>query len=405
MPVSRYFTAFCLYLNYMVHGIGVLIISLNMHSLEVQWSTDAAGVSVVISSLGLGRFALLYIAGTLSDRWGRKPFVLGGIAVYMAFFIGLLFTRDLTIAYVFGFLAGCANSLLDAGTYPKLMELFPDSPGPAVILIKAFVASGQFVLPRVVSVLAALNLWYGWSFIAAAAVLAVNFIILFRMAPSQPAGLRKRAHAAGGKNDDAKDGSESIAIPDLVSYTLFGYVAMATFYLVSQWLAQYGEQVAGMNFESSLQLLSIYTTGSICGVFLSSLALKTFLKPREMLLICTFMSFLSLLVVTLWPTSLFVTIFAFVFGFFAAGGVLQLGLTLLAAQFPSAKGKATGIYYSAGSISNFTIPLITAWIARNDSILSIFRFDVVIAAVGVVLACFIAWRSRRAEALIESEAA
>lgn len=28
MPVSRYFTAFCLYLNYMVHGIGVLIISL-----------------------------------------------------------------------------------------------------------------------------------------------------------------------------------------------------------------------------------------------------------------------------------------------------------------------------------------------------------------------------------------
>lgn len=386
MPVSRYFTAFCLYLNYMVHGIGVLIISLNMHSLEVQWSTDAAGVSVVISSLGLGRFALLYIAGTLSDRWGRKPFVLGGIAVYMAFFIGLLFTRDLTIAYVFGFLAGCANSLLDAGTYPKLMELFPDSPGPAVILIKAFVASGQFVLPLVVSVLAALNLWYGWSFIAAAAVLAVNFIILFRMAPSQPAGLRKRAHAAGGKNDDAKDGSESIAIPDLVSYTLFGYVAMATFYLVSQWLAQYGEQVAGMNFESSL-------------------ALKTFLKPREMLLICTFMSFLSLLVVTLWPTSLFVTIFAFVFGFFAAGGVLQLGLTLLAAQFPSAKGKATGIYYSAGSISNFTIPLITAWIARNDSILSIFRFDVVIAAVGVVLACFIAWRSRRAEALIESEAA
>ncbi|KAB7652348.1 MFS transporter [Sutterella faecalis] len=401
MPVSRYFTAFCLYLNYMVHGIGVLIISLNMHSLEVQWSTDAAGVSVVISSLGLGRFALLYIAGTLSDRWGRKPFVLGGIAVYMAFFIGLLFTHDLTLAYVFGFLAGSANSLLDAGTYPKLMELFPDSPGPAVILIKAFVASGQFILPLVVSVLAALNLWYGWSFIAAAAVLAVNFVILLRMGSRGSAGQQKASENLG-KNSGAKSGSESIAIPDLVSYTLFGYVAMATFYLVSQWLAQYGEQVAGMDFESSLQLLSIYTTGSICGVFLSSLALKTFLKAREMLLICTVMSFLSLLVVTLWPTSLFVTVFAFVFGFFAAGGVLQLGLTLLAAQFPSAKGKATGIYYSAGSISNFTIPLITAWIARNDSILGIFRFDVVIAAVGVVLACFIAWRSRRAEALLGS---
>lgn len=304
MPASRYFTAFCLYLNYMVHGIGVLIISLNMHSLEVQWSTDAAGVSVVISSLGLGRFALLYIAGTLSDRFGRKPFVLGGIAVYMAFFIGLLFTRDLTLAYVFGFLAGCANSLLDAGTYPKLMELFPNSPGPAVILIKAFVASGQFILPLVVSILAALNLWYGWSFIAAASVLAVNFVILFRMAPSAAAKPLK-APAGSAQAAGEKKSSESIALPDLVSYTLFGYVAMATFYLVSQWLAQYGERVAGMDFDSSLQLLSIYTTGSICGVFLSSLALKTFLRPREMLLICTGMSFLSLLFVTLWPTALF----------------------------------------------------------------------------------------------------
>ena len=77
----------------------------------------------------------------------------------------------------------------------------------------------------------------------------------------------------------------------------------------------------------------------------------------------------------------------------------ELGLALLAAQFPAAKGKATGIYYSAGSLSNFSISAHHGlWIARNLSIHNLFRFDVAIAAaVGVALSLFIAHRSRCAE--------
>ena len=141
MSAKKYFGAFCLYLNYLVHGIGVLVMSLNVHEFEVQWQTDAAGVSVVISSLGLGRLALLVLAGSLSDKYGRRPFVLLGTVTYLAFFIGLLFTHDVGTAYFFGLLAGAANSLLDAGTYPRLMELFPKAPGPAVILVKALKSS------------------------------------------------------------------------------------------------------------------------------------------------------------------------------------------------------------------------------------------------------------------------
>ncbi|MDJ3699224.1 MFS transporter, partial [Salmonella enterica] len=50
---NRYFpTAVGLYFNYFVHGMGVILMSLNMSSLEQQWHTSAAGVSIVISSLG-----------------------------------------------------------------------------------------------------------------------------------------------------------------------------------------------------------------------------------------------------------------------------------------------------------------------------------------------------------------
>lgn len=231
MSAKKYFGAFCLYLNYLVHGIGVLVMSLNVHEFEVQWQTDAAGVSVVISSLGLGRLALLVLAGSLSDKYGRRPFVLLGTVTYLTFFIGLLFTHDVGTAYFFGLLAGAANSLLDAGTYPRLMELFPKAPGPAVILVKAFVAAGQFSLPLILSFLVAHELWFGWSLLIAAAILALNFCVLFWMpikVPDQPTRLGEplAAELAQLNDPEAKlklKRSSRIAMPELISYTLFGY--------------------------------------------------------------------------------------------------------------------------------------------------------------------------------------
>lgn len=78
-------TAAGLYLNYLIHGMGVLLITLNMAHLQEQWGTDKAGVSIVISSLGIGKLATI-VTGFLSDRFGRKPFIYLGILSYLIFF-------------------------------------------------------------------------------------------------------------------------------------------------------------------------------------------------------------------------------------------------------------------------------------------------------------------------------
>lgn len=103
----------------------------------------------------------------------------------MAFFFGILHTNNIIIAYVFGFLAGMANSFLDAGTYPSLMEAFPRSPGTANILIKAFVSSGQFLLPLIISLLVWAELWFGWSFMLpqALCLLTLCFYTVVRSHP------------------------------------------------------------------------------------------------------------------------------------------------------------------------------------------------------------------------------
>lgn len=65
-------TAAGLYLNYLIHGMGVLLITLNMAHLQEQWGTDKAGVSIVISSLGIGKLATI-VTGFLSIASVASP--------------------------------------------------------------------------------------------------------------------------------------------------------------------------------------------------------------------------------------------------------------------------------------------------------------------------------------------
>ncbi|ACH74880.1 MFS transporter [Salmonella enterica] len=374
---NRYFpTAVGLYFNYFVHGMGVILMSLNMSSLEQQWHTSAAGVSIVISSLGIGRLSVLLIAGMLSDRFGRRPFIILGTACYLIFFIGILYAQTIFVAYACGFLAGMANSFLDAGTYPSLMEAFPRSPSTANILIKAFVSGGQFLLPIIISLLVWANMWFGWSFLLAGAIMLINALFLLRCPfPPYPGRILKPKISQAPVT-----GVHHCSLIDLISYTLYGYISMATFYL-----------------------LSIYTCGSLLCVFITAPLVRKTIRSTTLLMFYTFISFIALLTVCLHPQTYIVMIFAFVIGFSSAGGVVQIGLTLMASRFPQEKGKATGIYYSAGSIATFTIPLITARISEM-SIAHIMWFDTGIAAAGFLLALFIGYRSR-AESQHHAEAA
>ncbi len=370
-------TAAGLYLNYLIHGMGVLLITLNMAHLQEQWGTDAAGVSVVISSLGIGKLA------THRDRLPVGS--LRSQALYLSWdpelpdlFVGILLTKNIYLAYVFGIMAGLANSFLDSGTYPALMESFPHSASRANVLIKAFVSAGQFLLPFIISFLIWANLWFGWSFVIAAALFVLSGIYLLKMPfPDSQAAKKEEAPTAQAETAVRPQANKL----DMVIFTLYGYIGMATFYLVSQWLAQYGQFVVGLPYASAIKLLSIYTVGSLVCVFVTAAFVKEVFSSAIAMIIYTGLSMISLLLVCLFPTPMMVTGFAFVIGFAAAGGVLQLGATIMAMSFPNGKGKATGIFYTAGSIASFTIPLITAKLSQI-SIASIMWFDFLIAVIG-----------------------
>lgn len=387
MEQTRSYRPLCLslYLNYFVHGIGVLILAQNMDSLAARWGS-LADVMSVIGMLGIGRLIVLFVSGKLSDKYGRKPFVLLGMITYIAFFFGILVSPTTAVACVFGILAGIANSFLDAGTYPALIESYPESASTVTVLLKAFISAGQFLLPLFIGVLVMMNAWYGWSFIVAAVILALNFVIMLKM--GFPAMNRVG-------NSDKNDASEApVEAPkskwylEGICFVLYGYISQATFYLISQWLTKYGVAVAQMPDLAARSLMSYYSIGSLACVFFTAFITKKGVRPITLLVVYTLISTLAIGGLYYYPSASLAPILSAVVGFSAAGGVMQLGLVMMTEMFPKGKGTMTGIFYTTGSIASFTIPVVTGYMA-DSGINSIMGLDAAIALAGFIVACII----------------
>lgn len=165
-------TASSLYIHYFLLGMVNIILASNMPFLIKQLDTNSAGISYMISALGIGRVLTYGLSGVL-------------MAVFL---IGIPLSPNYQIAFAFAILAGVANSAMDAGTYPALMEAFPQKSGSANVMVKAFISIGAtilplaiFFLPLAIFFLAEHDLFYGMAFFVPALIYLVNVLMLWTL--------------------------------------------------------------------------------------------------------------------------------------------------------------------------------------------------------------------------------
>ena len=379
-------TALAMYINYFIHGMGCIILAQNIDFLMEQFNTNKAGVSYVISALGLGRLIVLFVSGILSDKYGRKPFILLGMGTYAIFMGGILVSTNVTMAFFFALLAGMANSFMDAGTYPALTECFPKASGSANVAIKAFISAGQFILPWMISFLIANDLYFGWTFIFCIAVFVINGIFIMKLSfPAFKAVENTKEVATEQKTEATEKANFWI---EGICLILIGFTATATFQIIANWLPSFAREVAGVEQTVSLKLISIYSTGSIVSVFVTSILVAKWIKQVRFTFVYPLISLIMLVVLWMFPSTITCIVAAFVIGFSAAGGVLQLALTSMSELFPSSKGKITGIVFTASSIASTVVPSITGILA-DINLSHVILFDIEVTALGVVLALIV----------------
>ena len=116
---------------------------------DLAWTSSRLGL--VMSTYGLacmfGQFAL----GQLSDRLGRKPVLVLGLALFSAQFIGLVIFRDATWLVVSFILAGLGNGLFDPALSAHILDITPPEHTARIMGLKATAGSlGSMLGPALV---------------------------------------------------------------------------------------------------------------------------------------------------------------------------------------------------------------------------------------------------------------
>lgn len=377
-------TVVSLFTNYILQGMAAIILSQHLKELMNQFQTDAKGVSLVISCIGLGRVLVLYLSGYLSDRWGRKPIILIGMLSYLVFFVGILISTNIWVAAFFALFAGFANAFLDTGTYPAIAEIYPEYSGSISVFNKAFISIGQFILPYIVSFLIIENLYFGYTFIMCTILLLVNLLIMWRCkfptVSQEDLPLQEL--------DDSKARTSKI---EGIALVVMGFTIVTIFNVVCWWIPEYAIQAIGMPREEALTLVSLYSLGSFISVFITAYISKKTKADHKILLICSSISTLILLAIIVFPTTEVVKISTFLIGVFAAGGIWQIALAIMISFYPKFKGRVTSIYTMATSISVMVTPYLTGVIA-GINIRYVMVFNLLIGILNLIAAYIVAKR-------------
>ncbi|KRE10828.1 MFS transporter [Bacillus sp. Root239] len=381
-----------MYINYFLLGMVNIILASNMSFLTKQLNTDGAGISYIISAIGIGKLLSYSLSGILSDKFGRKPLILVSSLTMAIFLIGIPLSPNYPTAFIFAIIAGIANSAMDAGTYPALIEVFPKSSGSASVLVKAFISAGAALLPFMIAFFADRDLFYGYAFFLPALIYLLNMIFMFKL----PFPNHKREQSTVQQQNTGEN--KFISAPKMkqegIALIVIGFTSTALFTVAQIWLPTYGQQVLGMAESSSVRLLSYYSIGALISVLVLAVLLSKVLRPVTVILVYPMITLIAVLTLLFVKVPTIAIAAAFFMGFSTAG-VFQLAITVMTELFWNKKGTVTGIVATAAGLAAILLPLATGLMSKTGHISIIFIFDAMLSVVGMVAAAFVNYRYRK----------
>lgn len=381
-----------MYINYFLLGMVNIMLASNMSFLTKQLNTDGAGISYIISAIGIGKLLSYSLSGILSDKFGRKPLILVSSLTMAIFLIGIPLSPNYPTAFIFAIIAGIANSAMDAGTYPALIEVFPKSSGSASVLVKAFISAGAALLPFMIAFFADRDLFYGYAFFLPALIYLLNMIFMFKL----PFPNHKREQSTVQQQNTAEN--KFISPPKMkqegIALIVIGFTSTALFTVAQIWLPTYGQQVLGMAESSSVRLLSYYSIGALISVLVLAVLLSKVLRPVTVILVYPMITLIAVLTLLFVKVPTIAIAAAFFMGFSTAG-VFQLAITVMTELFWNKKGTVTGIVATAAGLAAILLPLATGLMSKTGHISIIFIFDAMLSVVGMAAAAFVNYRYRK----------
>ncbi|EGE53911.1 MFS transporter [Streptococcus parauberis] len=370
------FTAILLWMTYFCHGIQAIIISQNADFFANKWGVEAAAVFAVIAWTGLGKISFLTFSGSLSDKVGRKPLIVIGLIGFVIMFGSFLVANNLWMANILAFIGGAMTSLYDGAINPALFEMYPENKSTASIFSKAFISISSMLYPLLVAFLVshkmAIEIGIMVPFILSIIVLAGVLIARFPdndIRKEEKVSAREAIKILESRQSVVPTTTEEKTVTvrrtanfavDGVILSAFAFTIYSTFYLFQQASKLYAQNVIHMSETSAASVTSYYQLGGLIATIVFSIMMARGIRDIALLVISPIFAGLAGLLVYFVPTATTLTIAGIVIGFFAAGGLLQMGNAVLNQFFDKNKGRNTSIYYFVMALGSYIVPMLAS---------------------------------------------
>ncbi len=338
------------------YGILVSFLGATLPELRARlgFSIDQGGT--LFSILYLAQIPMVFVAGPLIDRFGKKPVLAFGSLVCAAMLASMAYAPSFAVLGALLFVMGLGGSFVNSGGNTLIPELYPENPSSALNLGNIFFGLGAVFFPLLVTLIATRlgltpTLW----------IIALLVAVLGVLALSQ--NFPPARAASGFDWHEARKVALDPAVI-ILAWVLFFYVALEI--ATGGWIRTYLEQDFHVSARTSSLLLTLFWSTIMVGRLAASQIVKKVRGPG-LVLRASVGALVGLVLFVIAPN---VPV--------AAAGIVICGLSYApifpttigtaSGHFPKLFGTVFGILMASGLAGGILLPKAVGFVAQGATV-------------------------------------
>ena len=368
-------------------GVMTSFLGATLPELSARLNFDLARGGALFSFLYLPQIPMVFLAGPLIDRFGKKPILAGGFLLCAAALVGIAYAPGYAVLAALLIALGLGGASAMSASNTLIPDLYPENPSSALNLGGVFFGVGAIFFPWLVALMAArlglvVTLWLITLLVGGVALIAA---------------LQTFPPASSGGGFDWSEARRLALDPVVIilAFVLFFYSAVEI--STAGWTRTYLEQDLLASPQTSKSILTMFWIAMMAGRLGASQVVK-WVRGPNLLLGAALGAVCGLLVVV---TAHSVAV--------ATAGIVICGLTY-APVFPTTAGTAStyfpklfatvfGILMAVGLSAGVILPPAIGHVAKTATVRAgislVVAFAVLLTA---VQALFLAYERRRLRA-------
>jgi len=368
-------------------GVMTSFLGATLPELSTQLNFDLARGGALFSFLYFPQIPMVFLAGPLIDRFGKKPILAGGFLLCAASLVGIAYTPSYAVLAALLIALGLGGTSAMSASNTLIPDLYPENPSSALNLGGVFFGVGAIFFPWLVALMAArlglvLTLWFITLLVAVVAVVAV---------------LQTFPPASSGGGFDWLEARRLALNPAVIILALVLFFYSAVEISTAGWTRTFLEHGLGASPQTSKAILTMFWIAMMVGRLAASQIVK-FVRGPNLLLGAALGAVGALVVVATARSTVAATV-----------GIVICGLTY-APVFPTTAGTAStyfpklfatvfGILMAVGLSAGVILPPAIGYVAKTATVRAGISLVVAFAVfLTVVQAIFLAYERRRLRA-------